>query len=94
VPLVENALEPGKKRMLWLWAKPTHPGSAFFSLDGLALVVVSSSGDWNRFVVDGGNDALKLYQGDGIVVEEFTIRGHDRIAAFDAGSFLLAPVTQ
>ncbi len=41
-------------------------------------------------VLAGGSSGATLYQGDGIVVEEFALRGLDQLAAFDAGSFLLA----
>jgi hypothetical protein len=35
-----------------------------------------------------------LYQGDGLVVEQFSLEHLDQIAAFDAGSFLLAAPAQ
>jgi len=95
VSLVENALDPGKKQQLRLLASPRHPGSALVTPDGLKLVEVSTEGDWSRFVFGPGDGAdAMLYQGDGVVVEEFALRHLDEIAAFDAGSFLLAPVVQ
>jgi hypothetical protein len=57
----------------------------------LKLVEVSSTGNWNRLVFGEGDlKNASLFQGDGIVVEEFALTGLDQIAAFDAGSFLLA----
>jgi hypothetical protein len=95
--LVENVLEPGKAQKLRLTAAPLHPGSAWVTDDGLDLIDISSQGQWNRFAIgnasDGGMSAT-LYQGDGFVVEEFTIAHLDQIASFDVGSFLLAPVGQ
>ncbi len=95
VSLVENALEPGKKESLPLVAMPTHPGSALAAPGGLRLVEVSARGEWNRLalVSVAGSDA-RLYQGDGVVVEEFSLAGLDQIAAFDAGTFLLAAPPQ
>jgi hypothetical protein len=58
---------------------------------GIAVIQISTAGNWNRIVL--GGDAtppdFSIYQGDGVVVEEFLIRNLDHIAAFDAGSFLL-----
>jgi hypothetical protein len=92
--LVENVLEPGKVQQLRLTAAPLHPGSAWVTDDGLGLIDISSQGQWNRFAIgnvsDGGRNAT-LYQGDGLVVEEFSIGHLDQIASFDIGSFLLAP---
>jgi hypothetical protein len=95
IPLVENTLEPGKKQQLRVRMSPRHPGSALTTSNGLGLVEVSTEGDWNRFVFGPGDgSATMLYQGDGVVVEEFSFRHLDEIAAFDAGSFLLAPAAQ
>jgi len=93
--LIENTLEPGKKEELRLLASPRHPGSALVTPDGLKLVEVSTQGDWSRFAFGPGDGAdAMLHQGDGVVVEEFALRHLDEIAAFDAGSFLLAPAAQ
>lgn len=95
VPLVENTLQPGKIQTLRLRAIGAHPGSALVSPEGLRLLEISGDGEWTRFVLNtGGNDAARLYQGNGLVVEEFTISHLDEIGAFDAGSFLLEPVAQ
>ena len=113
VSLVENALEPGKKRQLRLAAGPAHPGSAWFTgleassgmgpqivgagtQGGLAVVEISSEGDWNRLVIgaDGTDKDFSVFQGDGVVVEEFRIKNLDHIAVFDAGTFLLAPAAE
>jgi hypothetical protein len=95
VPLVENALEPGKKFRLELRTTATNPGSVLTGPRSLALVEVSDSGTWKRFaLVAGEGGRATLYQGDGLVVEEFAISQLDQIAAFDAGSFLLAPAGQ
>lgn len=92
VELVENALEPGAKTRLELQAVGTRPGSALAAPGGLALIEISAAGDWNRFALGPGADGTAaLYQGDGIVVEQFRLGGLDHLAAFDAGSFLLAP---
>jgi hypothetical protein len=89
-PLVENALSAVRQK-LRLKAVAAKPGSALISPDGLELVGISSSGDWNRFVLMGDGHNATLHQGDGVVVEEFVIRNLDHIAKFDAGAFLLAP---
>jgi hypothetical protein len=95
VALIENTLEPGKKEELRLLASPQHPGSALVTPEGLKLVEVSADGNWSRCVFGPGEDAdAMLYQGDGVVVEEFALRHLDEIASFDAGSFLLAPAAQ
>lgn len=92
--LVENALEPGKKPRLKLKAAAAPAGSALISPEGLKLVEISSKGSWNRFSFAGDENSATLYQGDGVVVEEFTIRNLGHIAAFDAGAFLLEPPAQ
>ncbi len=92
-PLVENALSALRQR-LRLKAAATKPGSALLSPDGLELIGISSSGGWNRFVLTGDARSASLYQGDGVVVEEFAIRNLDHVAKFDAGAFLLAPAGQ
>lgn len=95
VSLIENALAPGKEEQLRLLASPRHPGSALVTPDGLKLVEVSAQGDWSRFAFGPGDGAdAMLYQGDGVVVEEFALRHLDQLASFDAGSFLLAPAAQ
>jgi hypothetical protein len=95
ISLVENTLQPGKPQTLRLRAVATHPGSALVSPDGLRLLEISGEGEWTRCVLNtsGGNTA-RLYQGDGLIVEEFTIPHLDEIGAFDAGSFLLEPAAQ
>jgi hypothetical protein len=96
VPLVENELQPGKPQSLRLRAVATQSGSALVSPDGLRLLEISGEGSWSRFalVPAEGNRAAALYQGDGLVVEEYSLSHLESIAAFDAGSFLLAPAAQ
>jgi hypothetical protein len=96
VPLIENELQPGKAQTLRLRAVATQPGSALVSPDGLRLLEISGEGSWSRFalVPAEGNRAATLYQGDGLVVEEYSLSHLESIAAFDAGSFLLAPAAQ
>ncbi len=93
IALVPNALEKGPRKVE-LWARPRNPGSGLGMGDGLPLVEVSSEGDWSRFALTGDGREATLYQSDGVVVEEFAIRNLDHIAAFDAGSFLLAAPEQ
>ncbi|MDD5198880.1 MAG: hypothetical protein PHC88_03685 [Terrimicrobiaceae bacterium] len=95
VSLVGNALQPGKTSLRFK-AIATNPGSALVSPEGIELIEVSAAGGWKRFALAGGAGAgeAKIFQGDGIVVEEFALRQLDRVAAFDAGSFLLAPAAQ
>jgi hypothetical protein len=93
IPLVANSLSPVRQK-LRLKAEATNPGSALAASDGLELLEVSSDGDWNRFVLTGDGHSATLYQGDGVVVEEFAIRNLDHIAKFDAGAFLLAAPQQ
>lgn len=92
IKLVPNALHPGPES-LTLEAAATTAGSALRAPDGLALVEISAGGKWSRFAVvpEKNGRAATLYQGDGVVVERFALTNLDRIAAFDAGSFLLAP---
>ncbi|MGH8047259.1 MAG: hypothetical protein ACREKL_08430 [Chthoniobacterales bacterium] len=93
-PLVANSLSP-MRQQLRLVAVATKPGSALTTSDGLELIEVSAADGWNRFALTGDGHNAALYQGDGVVVEEFAIRNLDHIAKFDAGSFLLAaPATQ
>jgi len=96
IATVENPLEPGRKPRVKFTALATPDGGSMLAAPGgLGLVDVSSSGGWKRFAVAAAKDgALSLYQGDGIVVEEFEIRGLDDIAAFNVGSFLLAAPQQ
>lgn len=89
IPLVPNALVPGPQK-LQLWARGREPGSALEAGDGLPLLEISSQGNWSRFALAGDGREAALYQGDVVVVEEFAISNLDHIAAFDAGSFLLA----
>ena len=56
-----------------------------------ALLAQSTFGTILGTVTDS---KVVFYQGDGIVVEEFAITGLDQIAAFDAGTFLLAAPAQ
>ena len=95
VPLVENPLEPGSAS-LRLRAGPTNPGSALFAPGDLPLLEISGEGTWTRFAILAGAKSREatVYQGDGLVVEEFALRRLDQIAAFDAGSFLLAAAEQ
>lgn len=88
-PLVENALSAMRQK-LRLKAAATGHGSALLSPEGLELVGISVTGGWSRFVFDGDGKNATLYQGNGLVVEEFSVRNLDRIARFDAGTFLLA----
>ncbi len=92
VRLTENVLEP-RENELKLEAVGTGGGSALSSLDGLRLISVSSKGGWFRFAMVAGArpGEATLYQGNDCVVEEFALKNLDRIAAFDAGAFLLAP---
>lgn len=90
VALIPNDLEP-KPDTLTIRASASGSGSQLVAKNGLKLLPVSDSGGWNRFILKPGGergDAV-LYQGNGIVVEEFSIRDLDEIAAYDAGSFLL-----
>jgi hypothetical protein len=89
LPLIENALSAVRQK-LRLRAAAAKPGSALVSVDGLELVGISATGDWSRFALAGDGHNATLYQGNGVVVEEFNIRNLDHIAKFDAGSFLLA----
>jgi hypothetical protein len=95
VTLAENSLQPGERVRLELSPVATHPGTALVTSTGLKLFEISSDGNWDRFALGTATDSkVVLYQGDGIVVEEFAITGLDQIAAFDAGTFLLAAPAQ
>ncbi len=95
VPLVPNALEPGPASVRLRFGS-ANPGSALFAPGKLKLIEVSTDGAWNRFVFAPGPAAgeATLFQGDGLLVEEFAVRHLEELAAFDAGEFLLTPAAQ
>lgn len=84
--LKENPLT-GKHDFLTLHAIFDKSGSALASPDGLPLVEVGSRSDIGRIAIHrGGNqDALRLLQGNGSFVEEFSITGLGDILPLDAG---------
>ncbi len=89
VPLVPNALETGRKP-LRVSAVQSGSGSALVAPGGLELLPVTTQGNWNRFALVKDSSALRLFQGNGIGVEEFIVRNPEQMARFDAGSFLLS----
>lgn len=89
VRLIPNALESVSKP-LKLSVMKSGPGSALAAPGGLELLPVTTQGNWSRFALVKDGDALRLFQGNGIGVEEFIVRNPGEMARFDAGSFLLA----
>lgn len=85
--LKENPLT-GKRDFLTLRAEFNKSGSILVSPDGLPLVEVSSRADIRRIAIRRGQktDSLRLLQGNGSFVEEFSIAGLDDIFPLDAGS--------
>ncbi|MCX6970815.1 MAG: hypothetical protein NTV93_11810 [Verrucomicrobia bacterium] len=86
VRLKENPLT-GKHDFLTLRAEFDESGSRLVSPDGLPLVEVSTRNDIRRIAIHRGDksDALRLLQGNGSFVEEFSISGLDDILPLDAG---------
>lgn len=86
IRLKENPLT-GKHDFLTLHAEFDGSGSRLVSPDGLPLVEVSSRNDIRRTAIHRGekSDTLRLLQGNGSFVEEFSISGLDGILPLDAG---------
>ncbi len=86
IRLKENPLT-GKHDFLTLHAEFDGTGSRLVSPDGLPLVEVSSRNDIRRTAIHRGekSDTLRLLQGNGSFVEEFSISGLDDILPLDAG---------
>jgi hypothetical protein len=84
--LKENPLN-GQKDFLTVRASFDGSGSRLVSPDGLALVEVSARPNLRRTAIHRGDSAgsLRLLQGNGIFVEEFSIVGLDDILPLDAG---------
>jgi len=84
--LKENPLT-GKHDFLTLHAESDASGSRLVSPDGLPLVEVSTRNDVRRVAIHRGDkpDTLRLLQGNGSFVEEFSISGLDDILPLDAG---------
>lgn len=84
--LKENPLT-GKRDFLTLRAESDASGSRLVSPDGLPLVEVSTRDDIHRVAIHRGDKpgTLRLLQGNGSFVEEFSISGLDDILPLDAG---------
>ncbi|MEI8310406.1 MAG: hypothetical protein WCH98_06590 [Verrucomicrobiota bacterium] len=84
--LKENPLT-GKRDFLTLRAEFDASGSRLVSPDGLPLVEVSNRSDLRRTAIRRGSkpDSVRLLQGNGSFVEEFSIGGLDDILPLDAG---------
>jgi hypothetical protein len=84
--LKENPLT-GQKDFLTIRAVIDKSGSRLVSPDGLPLVEVSNRDDVIRTVIHRGDSSgsLRLLQGNGFFVEEFSITGLDDILPLDAG---------
>lgn len=89
VKLVPNELEMDSKP-LRVSAVSSGAGSALAAENGLEFLPVTAQGGWKRFALLAADGVLTLYQGNGVGVEEFSVRNPSHIARFDAGSFLLA----
>ncbi len=86
IRLKENPLT-GKHDFLTLHAESDASGSRLVSPDGLPLVDVSTRNDIRRISVRRGDSpgSLRLLQGSGPFVEEFSVIGLDGILSLDAG---------
>ena len=86
VRLKENPLT-GKRDFLTLHVESDSSGSRLVSPDGLPLVEVSTRTDLRRAAIHRGDKpgAVRLLQGNGAFVEEFSISGLDDILPLDAG---------
>lgn len=86
VRLKENPLT-GKRDFLALHLKSDGSGSCLVSPDGLPLVDISSRPDIRRTAIHRGDtsDSLRVLQGNGSFVEEFSITGLGDILPLDAG---------
>lgn len=86
VRLKENPLT-GKHDFLTLYSEFSESGSRLVSPDGLPLVEVSTRNDTRRTAIHRGekSDTLRLLQGNGSFVEEFSVSGLDDILPLDAG---------
>ncbi|MEI6278172.1 MAG: hypothetical protein WCQ16_02160 [Verrucomicrobiae bacterium] len=84
--LKENPLT-GQRDFLTIRAAFDKSGSRLVSPDGLPLVEVSARPEVRRTAIHRGDSAasLRLLQGNGIFVEEFSITGLDDIFPLDAG---------
>lgn len=84
--LSENPLT-GQRDFLTIRAVFDKSGSRLVSPDGLPLVEVSSRNDVSRTVIHRGDSpgSLRLLQGNGFFVEEFSVTGLDDIVPLDAG---------
>ena len=84
--LEENPLTL-KREILALHPVFDKSGTRLVTADGLPLVEVSPRSDISRTAICRGNapDSLRLLQGNGIVVEDFSITGLNRIMPIDAG---------
>jgi prepilin-type processing-associated H-X9-DG protein len=86
IRLKENPLT-GQKDFLAIRAVADPSGSRLVSPDGLPLVEVSSRPNLRRAEIRRGDSpaGIRLLQGDGCFVEEYSITGLDGIVALDAG---------
>ena len=86
IRLKENPLT-GKHDFLTLRVDFDKSGSRLVSPDGLPLVEVSTRNDIRRTAIRRGekSDTLRLLQGNGSFVEEFSVTGLDDILPLDAG---------
>ena len=84
--LEENPLTR-KRETITLHAVFDKNGTRLVSADGLPLVEVSQRTDITRIVICRGNapNKMRLLQGNGTVVEDFSIEGLNRIKSIDAG---------
>ena len=84
--LDENPLT-GKKEILPLHAVFDQTGTRLVTPDGLPVVEVSPRTDISRIAICRGKsaDTMRLLQGNGTFVEEFSISGIIRILPIDAG---------
>ena len=86
--LNENQLT-GKREILPIRTVFDKSGSRLITADGLPLVEISPRTDISRIATCRGNasDSMRLLQGNGSVVEEFSITGLGHILPIDAGGF-------
>lgn len=87
--LQPNPLLQEKRQSLDLMVAVETGGSVLKTGDGLPLDQISDTPGllWAAIGIDPATKAIKIFQGDGAVVEEFTARKLDQMMSFDCGEF-------
>jgi hypothetical protein len=90
--LAPNPLEPQAKHIMDVTARIVPDGSILSTQHGLELARISHAKGLKRIALlrpSPESDLLQVFQSDGTVVEEFSIRGLHRAAAIDCGDYTI-----